>query len=75
MTCSVATSIKGGLSQWFNPACSTLQPAGTLGDLGRNAGTGPNFADTDLAALKDTNNPCTAQPSIPGRVFQHFQSR
>ena len=42
------------VNQWFNPACFTLQPAGTLGNLGRDVATGPHFFGTDLAVLKDT---------------------
>jgi hypothetical protein len=42
------------VNQWFNPACFTLQPAGTLGDLGRDVATGPGLLTTDLALLKDT---------------------
>ncbi len=42
------------VNQWFNPACFTLQPAGTLGNLGRDVATGPHFFATDLAVLKDT---------------------
>jgi Carboxypeptidase regulatory-like domain/TonB-dependent Receptor Plug Domain len=39
---------------WFNTSCYTLQPAGTLGDLGRNTLTGPRFINLDFALLKNT---------------------
>lgn len=42
------------VNQWFNPNCFTLQPAGTLGDFGRDTAIGPPLYDTDLAVLKDT---------------------
>jgi hypothetical protein len=45
---------EGKVSQWFNPGCFTLETPGTLGDLGRNAVTGPGLFDADLALLKDT---------------------
>jgi hypothetical protein len=45
---------QGNVNQWFNPACFTLQPAGTLGDLGRDVALGPGLLTTDLALLKET---------------------
>lgn len=45
---------EGVVTQWFNPACFALQPAGTLGDLGRDVARGPGLVTTDLAVLKDT---------------------
>ncbi len=43
------------VNQWFNPACFTLQAAGTLGNIGRDTVIGPNNVDVDAALLKDTN--------------------
>jgi outer membrane receptor protein involved in Fe transport len=40
--------------QWYNPACFTASPYGTLGDLGRNALIGPGFVETDLGVMKET---------------------
>ncbi|HLI84881.1 MAG TPA: TonB-dependent receptor [Bryobacteraceae bacterium] len=40
--------------QWYNPACFTASPYGTLGDLGRNALIGPGYVETDLGVMKDT---------------------
>ncbi len=47
--------IKGGQSRihWFNPACFALEPAGTLGNAGRNIGTAPGYTTVDFAVLKD----------------------
>ncbi|MGD0956706.1 MAG: TonB-dependent receptor [Candidatus Acidiferrales bacterium] len=40
--------------QWFNPACYTLQPFGTLGNVGRDSLYGPSFVDLDFSIIKDT---------------------
>jgi hypothetical protein len=40
--------------QWYNPACFTASPYGTLGDLGRNVMVGPGFVETDLGVMKET---------------------
>jgi len=42
------------LSNWFNPNCFTLQPAGTYGNAGRNIIIGPNLWDLDSSLIKDT---------------------
>jgi len=39
---------------WYNPACFTLQPVGTLGNAGRNIGTSPSYATLDVNLAKDT---------------------
>jgi len=39
---------------YFNPAAFVLQPAGTLGTLGRGALIGPNLRTFDLSAVKNT---------------------
>ena len=39
---------------WYNPACFTLQPAGTLGNAGRNIGTSPSYSTLDINLAKDT---------------------
>ncbi|MEQ1884642.1 MAG: carboxypeptidase regulatory-like domain-containing protein [Bryobacteraceae bacterium] len=43
----------GTVNQWFNPACFTLQAAGTTGNVGRSTLYGPNLSAVDLALLKD----------------------
>jgi hypothetical protein len=47
-------AIKGDPIQWFDPAAFVLQPAGTLGNLGRGALIGPNLRTFDLSAVKNT---------------------
>jgi outer membrane receptor protein involved in Fe transport len=42
-------------THWFNPACFSLQAAGTIGNLGRSIGTAPGYVTTDFSLLKDTN--------------------
>ena len=42
------------VNRWFNPACFSLQPVGTIGNLGRNTGTAPGYVSTDFAVLKET---------------------
>ena len=42
------------VNQWFNPSCFSLQPVGTIGNLGRNTGTAPGYVSTDFAVLKET---------------------
>lgn len=48
------SAILGRPDQYFNPDAFILQPAGTLGNLGRGALIGPNFRTFDLAAIKNT---------------------
>jgi hypothetical protein len=40
--------------QWYNPACFTPSPYGTLGNMGRNALVGPGFVESDLGVMKET---------------------
>jgi Carboxypeptidase regulatory-like domain len=40
--------------QWINSSCFTLEPAGTLGNAGRNTLLGPRFINLDFALLKNT---------------------
>jgi outer membrane receptor protein involved in Fe transport len=39
---------------WYNPACFTASPYGTVGTLGRNVLVGPGYVDTDLGVMKET---------------------
>jgi len=39
---------------WFNPDCFQLPARGTLGNAGRNIGTGPNYTTLDVNLSKDT---------------------
>jgi hypothetical protein len=49
--------IKGGPEQYFDPSAFTLQPAGFLGDAGRNILRGPSKVNLDLSMLKGTAVP------------------
>ncbi|MDP8990649.1 MAG: hypothetical protein M3N41_11295, partial [Acidobacteriota bacterium] len=42
------------VAQWFNPACYSLQAAGTTGNTARNSLRGPGFFNADISLLKDT---------------------
>ena len=46
--------IVGRINQWFDPSAFQLQPAGEIGDLGRNTLVGPKFFDFDLGITKAT---------------------
>jgi hypothetical protein len=48
------TAVTGDPNQYFNPAAFVLQPAGTLGNIGRNTFIGPNLRTFDLSAVKNT---------------------
>ncbi|HVR72355.1 MAG TPA: TonB-dependent receptor [Vicinamibacteria bacterium] len=47
-----ADAVLGQPTQWFDPAAFVLQPAGTLGNLGRGALIGPDLRVVDLALVK-----------------------
>lgn len=47
-------AVIGDPDRWFDPTAFVLQPAGTLGNLGRGALTGPNLRAFDLSAVKNT---------------------
>jgi hypothetical protein len=46
------SAVTGNPNAWFNPAAFALQPAGTLGNLGRGALIGPNLRTFDLSLMK-----------------------
>ena len=46
--------ILGGPNEYFNPAAFSLQPVGTLGNLGRGTVSGPGFSNLDMAFFKNT---------------------
>ncbi|WP_158615364.1 TonB-dependent receptor [Acidipila sp. EB88] len=41
-------------ANWLNPAAFVDAPAGTFGNSGRNAYTGPGFGDVDFSVFKNT---------------------
>jgi hypothetical protein len=47
------SAVTGNPAQWFDPRAFVLQPAGTLGALGRGALIGPNLRTFDLSLMKD----------------------
>jgi hypothetical protein len=47
------TAINGQPDRWFNPSAFVLQPAGTLGNLGRGALIGPDLRNLDVSAMKN----------------------
>lgn len=49
------TAVTGDPNAYFNPAAFVLQPAGTLGNVGRGALIGPNLRTFDLSALKSVH--------------------
>ncbi|MCI0336369.1 MAG: carboxypeptidase regulatory-like domain-containing protein [Acidobacteria bacterium] len=48
------SAIIGLPDKYFDERAFILQPSGTLGNIGRNAFTGPNLRTFDLAAVKNT---------------------
>ncbi len=44
----------GTAARWFNPACFSLQPVGTLGNFGRDVLRVPGTVNLDLGISKDT---------------------
>lgn len=51
------SAINGTPDRWFNPDAFVLQRAGTLGNLGRGALTGPDLRSLDLALMKNFGLP------------------
>ncbi len=47
------SAVLGGPDGYFDPAAFTLQPSGTLGNLGRGTFTGPNLRTFDLKAARN----------------------
>ena len=51
------TAVTGNPNSYFNPAAFVLQPAGTLGNVGRGALIGPDLKTFDMALVKNTRWP------------------
>jgi hypothetical protein len=47
------SAVLGGPDQYLDPTAFVLQPAGTLGNVGRNTFIGPNLRTVDLSASKN----------------------
>jgi hypothetical protein len=50
-------AVLGDPNRYFNPAAFALQPAGTLGNLGRGALSGPNLRTLDVALARNFHLP------------------
>ena len=50
---SYERAVLGGPDRYFDPAAFVLQPAGTLGTLGRGALIGPNLRTLDFSIVKN----------------------
>jgi hypothetical protein len=55
--------VTGDPNRYFNPAAFVLQPAGTLGNVGRGSLIGPNLRTFDLALIKNTRFPLLGEAS------------
>ncbi len=62
----------GNVNEWFNPAAFSLQPVGTLGNLGRDTVIGPGIVDADLALLKNTKVRESVNIQFRWEVFNIF---
>ncbi len=51
---TAADAVTGNPDAYFDPNAFVLQPAGTLGNLGRGALIGPNLRIFDMSAVKNT---------------------
>ena len=58
-------------SQFFNPAAFVVQPAGTLGNVGRNTAIGPKFFTLDFSAHKEFQMPYAENHKLQFR-FEAF---
>jgi hypothetical protein len=47
------SAVLGSPDQYFDPSAFVLQPAGTLGKLGRGTFIGPNLRTFDLSVMKE----------------------
>lgn len=59
-------------ARWFDPSAFELPAPGTLGNVGRNTGTGPGTATFDLALLKTFELPGSPSLQFRGEVFNLF---
>jgi hypothetical protein len=62
----------GNVNEWFNPACLTVAPPGTAGDLGHNEGRGPHLQNTDLSLSKETRLTEVLRMQFRAEVFNIF---
>ncbi len=62
----------GSPDRWFDSSAFELQPAGFLGDLGRNTLIGPGLASFDFALFKTTSIGERAQVQFRAEFFNIF---
>ena len=66
------SAVAGGPDRYFNPAAFALQPAGTLGNLGRGALIGPNLRAFDLSIAKNNRWGENANIQFRAEAFNLF---
>jgi len=66
------SAVVGRPEAWFDPTAFALQPAGTLGNSGRGAFTGPNLRTFDLAAMKNFRVGENANIQLRAEAFNLF---
>ena len=62
----------GLVNEWFNPACFTVPAPGTVGNVGRDLGRGPNLQNTDLSISKETRIREDLRLQFRAEVFNIF---
>ena len=66
------SAVEGGPDSYFNPAAFALQPAGTLGNLGRGALIGPNLRSFDASVAKNNRWGENANIQFRAEAFNLF---
>ena len=64
--------ILGKVNEWINPAAFSLEPVGTLGNLGRDTAIGPGLWSLDTAVMKDTRITETLRVQFRAEFFNIF---
>ena len=64
--------IAGPAIQYFNPACYTLEPLGTEGNVGRDSIYGPGLMNVDLSIIKRTKITETLNSEFRAEFFNLF---
>jgi hypothetical protein len=62
----------GTVTCWFNPSAFAVSAPGTFGDAGRNILNGPDFAELDLAMIKNTKLSERAGLEFRAEIFNIF---
>ena len=64
--------ILGHVNQWYDPTAFSLEPAGQLGNLGRNTLVGPRFVSFDMGLAKNTRVGETMNLELRFEAFNLF---